>query len=75
MLPVGGSEEGRSVRRRGGGTGDRGTGLPVGVDEGWSTRGDVDSDVRTVAAITSLSAWPEGFLVDRWTQIRLFIQT
>lgn len=30
--------------------------LPVGVEEGQSTRGDVDSEVRTVAAITSLSA-------------------
>lgn len=30
--------------------------LPVGADEGQSTRGDVDSEVRTVAAITSLSA-------------------
>lgn len=30
--------------------------LPVGADEGQSTKGDVDSEVRTVAAITSLSA-------------------
>lgn len=36
--------------------------LPVGADEGQSTKGDVDSEVRTVAAITSLSAWPEGLL-------------
>lgn len=36
--------------------------LPGGAEDGWSTKGDVDSEVKTVAAITSLSAWPEGFL-------------
>lgn len=30
--------------------------LPVGTEEGWSTKGEVDSEVRTAAAITSLSA-------------------
>lgn len=30
--------------------------LPVGAEEAGSTSGDVDSEVRTVAAITSLSA-------------------
>lgn len=41
--------------------------LPVGAEEGWSTKGDVDSEVKTVAAITSLSAWPEGFLENTQT--------
>lgn len=30
--------------------------LPGGAEEGLSTKGDVDSEVKTVAAITSLSA-------------------
>lgn len=37
----------------------------AGIEAVWvwvRTRGEVDSDVRTVAAITSLSARPEGFL-------------